>query len=116
MAIWEFTEYSFKDLIALQEKYEELEKLGQQQDEDMLSELDAEIEKRKEAGPKYAILFTSINNDTYEESEELRGVYDELETMKEIEEIVKNTYDGVWEPVIDTIQVFKLEEEYFPDS
>jgi hypothetical protein len=70
----------------------------------------------------YIITFQAINNDTYEnapfvlerkldpDSDESERVVT-FETLPlNIKEEVEFTYDGVWLPQLDTIQVFKVEE------
>ena len=75
----------------------------------------------------FIIAFSATNNDTYATNEmilkqnpiedteypdidDYEMIFDELPSKEKIEEMVKNTYDGVWEPIIDSIRVFKVEE------
>ena len=48
MAIWEYTDFETKDLEEMLEMYEKLEQTEGEQDEDMMRELRAELEKREE--------------------------------------------------------------------
>jgi len=45
--MWDFGQQETRDLIRIEELYDELEKLGMQQDEDMMRELAGEIEERE---------------------------------------------------------------------
>jgi len=118
MAIWEFTDYTTKELTDMLKRYEQDE---DERDEDMMRELRSEIGKREEENG-YIITFVAINNDTYEsniftlhysvtpddDESEKDIVFKEL--PKNIINEVKSTYDGVWEPELDTIEVFKVEK------
>ena len=70
----------------------------------------------------YIITYIAINNDTYEnapftlhfnidpdnEESEQDIIFKEL--PDNIKEAVEFTYDGVWQPQLDTIRVYKLEK------
>jgi hypothetical protein len=73
----------------------------------------------------YIITFVATNNDTYESMElalspskkDSEGdafvvdmFFENLPTKAQIEKMVSDTYDGVWEPDLSTIRVFKVQE------
>jgi len=103
--MWDFSDYNYYDLLEIKTKNEELEDIGQEVDEDMMQELTAEILKREDYEYTYAVIFTAINNDTYQSSDFTISLRD---IPNDVKEFVKKTYDGVWEPVMDTISLFEL--------
>lgn len=70
----------------------------------------------------YIISYQAVNNDTYENApfvlnfpidpESLESEMDIVfkELPDNIREAVEFTYDGVWQPQLDTIEVYKLEK------
>ena len=58
---------------------------------------------------KFAVVFTAVNNDTYDEW--VRTLFFE-DLPADIKEVVRKTYDGVWEPQLDMISVYKLTKLY----
>ena len=111
MAIWDFSDYSYQDLLGRQIKMEDLDIVEGSQDDDEFRELEAEIDRRKEEGYQYIVVFSAINNDTYDESDKVLGLYDEPD---DITRRVRDTYDGVWEPVLETIRLYELKEIKIP--
>jgi len=103
--MWDFSDYNYYDLLEIKTKNEELEDIGQEVDEDMMQELTAEILKKEANGYSHVVIFNANNNDTYEDTDIVIPLY---EIPDDIKKFVKNTYDGVWEPVMDTISLFEL--------
>ena len=74
--MWDYTNYDLNSLEKIFQNYEELECMGQEQDEDMMRELRSEIKKRKQDGYKYLITLNAVNNDTYAEEEKTILLYE----------------------------------------
>ena len=122
MAIWDFSDYSYQALIDKLEDLEEIDIIEDTPDDDRIKELRVEIKKREEDGYQHLVTFNACNNDTYQDVVQTILFY-ELPVIndkrffkydiKEIEKMVKDTYDGVWEPDIKTIEVFDLNKVVF---
>jgi molybdopterin converting factor small subunit len=110
MAIWDFSDFDTDQLYKALEHCEQLEVVGIAQQEDMLDELRAELTRREEEGKEYThiISFVAVNNDSYDEVDRTIYLHSAPKDRKETKELVKGTYDGVWEPQMDTIKVYSL--------
>lgn len=71
-------------------------------------EVERALNKIKEQGYQFAVIFNAINNDTYADWDRVILLYELPNTAKEIDRMVENTYDGVWEPNLKTIEVYDL--------
>ena len=106
MSIWDFTDYSYDELL---ERREHKEEIGEYE-KDEIDELNAEIKRREERGYQFVLTYETCNNDTYENMIQTILLY---EIPKDVKKIVGDTYDGVWEPDIKSIKIYKLENVPF---
>ena len=67
-----------------------------------------EIKMDKKADYKYLIIFVAVSNDTYDEWDRTILLRKCPKNYDKVKKLVQNTYDGVWCPQLDTIQIFQL--------
>ena len=109
MAIWEFSSgQTLSELRHIRELYLELEGMNMEYDEDMMRELEAEIARREQDTYTHIISFVAVNNDTYAEADRTIYLHHCPKDRREVQNLVKATYDGVWEPQMDRIELFFL--------
>jgi hypothetical protein len=112
MALWEFGHLSFPELLEIRKSIEKFHELGIYLDKDMIAEVNAEIERTKNAKGteeyRFIVHFVSFNNDTYNTENGTIYLYECPKDRKEVKEMVERACEGVWEPLFDTIQVYAL--------
>ena len=108
MAIWDFSQQTLPELRHIRELYLELEGVNMEYDEDMMRELEAEIALQEQDTYTHIISFVAINNESYEEIDQTIYLHHCPKDRREIQKMVKATYDGVWEPQMDRIELFEL--------
>lgn len=108
MAIWEYTNHDTSSLYKLLALYEALEEeTDESQDDDMMRELRAEIEKREGGEPQYLITFMATNNDTSAETT-MTILLTYFPDVEDVNNRVKESYDGVWVPDMASIKIYGL--------
>jgi hypothetical protein len=106
MIKWDFSNFTTEELEKFLDHYKEGQELGVPARNDQYpQDLQAEISHR-ESKYNYVIIFAATNNDTHETMVMTILVH---EIPTNIKERVKKTYDGVWEPDLDSIDVCKIE-------